>query len=320
MAQMRERERTTTATEDARVRRYRDAEQRLWEYAGVTPKEHRISLAQSRVTVRVQEVGEGEAALFIHGGPNAGTTWAPLVGKLRGIRCLIVDRPGTGLSDPLPLDARSLPTFADRFVSDVLDELKVTRAHLVVSSLGGYVGLRSAAASPDRVARIVQMGCPAFVPGLRVPPFMRFLAVPGGHQLLGLLPPADRVNRAIFRQIGHGASLDAKRIPQVFFDWYLALQRYTSTSRNETALIARISSLRGFDPSLTLGRALLATVTARTRFLWGEDDAFGGSDVAHGLVALMPDAELEVVPRGGHLPWLDDPGRAAQVTQRFLLG
>jgi len=304
----------------AREQRYREAERRLWDSVGVTPAERRVQLPRNGVSVRIQEVGDGPPALFIHGGPTSGSTWAPLVGKLRGIRCWIIDRPGTGLSDPLRLDARTLPGFADGFVADVLDALEISRAHLVASSVGGYIALRSAAAHPDRIDRVVQMGCPAFVPGMRIPPFMRFLLFPGARYLMGALPPNDRANRTVFRQIGHGASLDAGRVPQVFLDWYLALQRDTDTMRNETAMIARLGSIRGYDRSLTLSPALLGSVRAPTRFLWGEDDTFGGAEVARTTVAHLPNAGLELVPRAGHLPWIDDPDRAAQLTTTFLLG
>ena len=52
---------------DAREVRYREAEERLWGSLGVVPIERRIRLRQTGCTVRVQELGEGPAALFIHG-------------------------------------------------------------------------------------------------------------------------------------------------------------------------------------------------------------------------------------------------------------
>jgi 2-hydroxy-6-oxonona-2,4-dienedioate hydrolase len=302
----------------AREQRYREAEGRLWASVGVAPAERRVRLPRAGVNVRVQEAGEGPPVLFIHGGPNSGSTWVPLVGRLPGYHCLMVDRPGTGLSDPLPVNRRTVSDFADGFVADVLDALSIPRAHLVLSSFGGYIGLRSAVAHPERVGRIVLMGCPAFVPGMHLPPFMRFLLVPGGRQLMAAMPPSAQMNRRVFQQIGHGASLDAGRIPGVFFDWYLSLQRDTDTMANEAAMIASLGSIGGFDPSLTLSPALLGSVRAPARFLWGEDDTFGGADVARATTALVPDAGLELVPRGGHLPWLDDPGRAAQLTMTFL--
>jgi pimeloyl-ACP methyl ester carboxylesterase len=302
----------------SRERRYREAERRLWASVGMAPTERRVHLTRTGVTVRVQDVGDGPPALFVHGGPNSGSTWAPLVGRLAGLHCWIVDRPGTGLSDPLPVDPRTLPSFADGFVADVLDALAIPRAHLVLSSFGAYVGLRSAAAHPKRVGRLILMGCPAFVPDMRIPPFMRLLLVPGGRQLMGALPPNARMNRSVFRQIGHGASLDAGRIPEAFLDWYLSLQRDTDTMRNETAMIATFGSFGRFDASLTLSPALLRSIAAPIRVLWGEDDTFGGTGLAEATTGLLRDARLELVPRGGHLPWLDDPDRAARLTTSFL--
>ena len=83
--------------------KYREAEERLWDSAGRKPIEHFVELPRNGVRVRVQEVGEGPPALFLHGGPNSGSTWAPLLEHLEGFRCLLLDRPGTGLSDPIKL-------------------------------------------------------------------------------------------------------------------------------------------------------------------------------------------------------------------------
>jgi 2-hydroxy-6-oxonona-2,4-dienedioate hydrolase len=301
--------------------RYRAAEQALWNSVGRTPTEHRVHLSRNDVPVRIQEVGTGPAVLFLHGGPNSGSTWAPLVSHLDGLRCLLVDRPGTGLSGPLPrpLTVTTAATFADGFVADVLDALAIERAHVVASSFGGYLALRSAAASPERVDRMVQMACPAFAPGMLTPPFMRLLSLRAWRWWLGILPPTEGAARAIFRQIGHGASLDADLIAPELFDWYLALQRHTDTMKHEVAMIASaVRWRRGFDAGLTLRADELASITTPTAFLWGADDTFGGREVAEALVAAMPDATLELVPDSGHLPWLDDPTRAARFVADHL--
>jgi 2-hydroxy-6-oxonona-2,4-dienedioate hydrolase len=302
--------------------RYRAAERALWSSVGCTPTEHRVHLPTNDVTVRVQEVGSGPTVLFLHGGPNSGSTWAPLVGHLAGLRCLLVDRPGTGLSDPLPrpLTGERVESFADGFVADVLDAMAVDRAHLVGSSFGGYLALRSAAAHPARVDRMVQMACPAFTPGMRIPPFMRVISLRAGRWLLGTLPPSERAGRSTLRQIGHGASLDAGRISQPFLGWYLALQRHTDTMGHEVAMIASAVRWTGFDERLTLREDVLGAVHAPTAFLWGADDTFGGREVAEPFVASLPDATLELVPDSGHLPWLDDPARAARFVRRHLVG
>src|SRR3954447_22253747 len=110
--------------------RYREAERALWAAQRVTPTERRGRLNRAGAMVRVQEVGEGPPALFVHGGPNSGSTWAPMIGGMAGsgFKCLIVDRPGTGLSEPMSgggLTRESLPGYADNAVADMLDALEL---------------------------------------------------------------------------------------------------------------------------------------------------------------------------------------------------
>lgn len=301
--------------------RYREAEDRWCASQGIERTEHRVHLQRLDVDVRVQEVGDGDPVLFIHGGPNSGSTWMQLVARLAGLRCLILDRPGTGLSDPLadPVRPHNLRSYASTVAVDVLDALDVDRAHLVVSSFGGMIGLYSAAAHPERFARMVQMACPAMAPGQRIPPFMRVIATPGVGRIVGRLPPNRRAGDSILRQIGHGASLDAALISEDFKDWYLGLQRHTDTMVHETAMIASFAGPFGFDERLIIPDDVLARVTTPTRFLWGADDTFGGEEVAQRVVAAMPNAEYEMLPAAGHLPWIDDPDHAAKVVMAHLV-
>jgi 2-hydroxy-6-oxonona-2,4-dienedioate hydrolase len=294
---------------------YRAAEKVLWQSVGRWPRERFVTLAGTGTEVRVQEVGEGEPVLFIHGGPNSGSTWAPLVEHLEGFRCLLVDRPGTGLSAVYPVRADNLPAFGASFVGDVLSGVGIDRAHVVASSFGGHLALRSAAAQPARFRRMVQMACPALAPGERPPAFQRLLAFRAVRRLLNALPPNRGANRAIMRQLGHGVSLRTGRIPQGFFDWYLELQRHTDTNRNDGDMIASVLPER---TRLTLTDELLAAVRVPTLFLWGSDDTFGTPDVARHLVGRMPDARLTVIPAAGHLPWLDDPAGTARATVNHL--
>jgi pimeloyl-ACP methyl ester carboxylesterase len=299
---------------------YRQAEQVLWQGVGVHPDERTVALATTGTNVRVQLIGDGPPVLFIHGGPNSGSTWAPIIKAFDGYSCMLVDRPGTGLSEPYPdiVDHENLFRFGDRFVDDVLTGLGIERAHVVASSFGGCLALRSAAATPERFSRMVQMACPALVPDMKTPPFMRMISMGWFRKFTALFPPNGKISDGILRQIGHGASLDAGRIPQSFKDWYLDLQRYTDTMENDGELIGSLASFGGFDKTTTLPEELLASVTIPTLFLWGEDDGFGGRDVAEGVVGLMPNADLAMLPESGHLPWLDFPAEIGRRTREFL--
>ena len=271
-------------------------------------------------TLRFQEVGDGPATVFIHGGPNSGSTWAQILPYLPGVRAILVDRPGTGLSDSADIETLSdLEEFGDHFVPAVLDGLEIQQADVVASSLGGYLALRSAATNPERIGRMVQMACPAGAPGMRTPAFMRALSLKPVRRILGMLPYNQKVSDSILRQIGHRKTLDSGGFPQVFNDWYVALMVHTDTNRNEGELIGRGATLRGFAAEFTLV-PILPKVGTPTLFLWGADDGFGGEDVATDTVAAMPNAELEMIEDAGHLPWLDFPELIGRKTAAFLSG
>lgn len=297
---------------------YRAAERALWNNVGRAPTEVFVTMPRIGVRVRVQAVGDGEPALFIHGGPNAGSTWAPMIEHLDGVQALLVDRPGTGLSEPYAVGPGNLVHYGQVFVGDVLDGLGIESADVVASSFGGMLALYSAASEPGRFRRMVQMACPAMAPGQQVPPFMRAMSVGPIRRILGMLPPSERAGDAILRQIGHGASLDAGRIPQIFKDWYAALQQHTETMRHDGDMIGRLGTIGGFPDALTIPDEVLSGVSTHTLFLWGADDTFGGPDVAGDVVGRMPAADLVMMSDSGHLPWLDDPRFAAEATRRFL--
>jgi pimeloyl-ACP methyl ester carboxylesterase len=299
-------------------------EEKLWEAeGGVVPKEHRIGLAHAGCKVRVMELGDGPPVLFIPGAPNGGATWAALVRHLNGYKCLILDRPGTGLSESLPRvpSPKVLLALGDTLVGDVLDGLNIPQAHVVASSLGGFFALRSASKSPGRIQRMVQMGCPAFAQGLKAPMFMRLLSIGIMRWLLNRLEPNVKASKNILRQVGHGESIDADKIPAHFFDWYVALQKHTDTMKNDGAMIGNVTAFfGGFSPILTIQDDLLRSVRIPTLFYCGRgEDALGaGEPVVGPMIATMPDAELQMVPHAGHLPWLDEPQDSAQAVLEFL--
>jgi pimeloyl-ACP methyl ester carboxylesterase len=293
------------------IERYRVAEQRLWDHYGVTPTEHFIHLDKFNIKVRVLEIGTGEPVLFVHGSPNAGSKWAPLAARLTDFRCLILDRPGCGLSDPVDYSSIDLRTFGADLLGLTLDGLGLPRASVVASSLGGALAFYFTQASPERVVRLVQEGCPAFVQGFRVPLYNIAWSVMS--MIFGAAPPSQ----SAFRKIGHAASIDRGRFESEVLVWRDALLELTDTTRHENSLNRNITSrLKGYR----YGAEFLQQITPPTLYLWGEDDPFGGVTIGKMSAAAQPDATLKSFPSAGHLPWLDDPKTHAHLVRAFLRG
>jgi pimeloyl-ACP methyl ester carboxylesterase len=302
--------------------RYRTAERKVWASVGVSPADYRLHLGRTGADIRVQEVGTGSAVVFVHGASNSGTSWAQLVAKLEGFRCILVDRPGCGLSDPLGTrfeDVDRLADFADAFVVDLLDAIGLEDAAVVATSFGGYFALRAAAAHPGRVRRVVEMGWTVGAPIARAPFVMRLANVPGAGRVLASIPPNERAVRAMLRQVGLGSALDTGRFTEEMLACYVSLLRDTDTMRNELAAGPRIVlPLRGMNERVLFSPSLLASIHTPLYFLWGEDDPQGGADVARHFVGHFPDAVLELVPEAGHAVWIDEPEHAAATVTAFF--
>jgi pimeloyl-ACP methyl ester carboxylesterase len=82
-----------------------------------------LELPVLNTKVRVQEVGEGTPLLFLHGGPSAGTTFAALASHLLDLRCIVLDRPGCGLSPPIGYTGPSLKETFPKILVGCLDAL-----------------------------------------------------------------------------------------------------------------------------------------------------------------------------------------------------
>ena len=294
---------------------YRKAEARYWsETAGGHPNERMVHLPTLDVDVRILEYGDGPPLLFIHGGPNAGSTWAPLVGALSGFRCMVLDRPGCGLSTVAKNPPDSVRGFMADVVGELLTQLEPRPVGVVASSFGSFATLSHAIRDPDDAPPAVHMGCPAMVPTSKTPLGFILQMIPGLGRILRLLdPPSVKSAKKAFRQIGHAKTMDAGRLPESGFQWYAALLRDTATRSNEFALFGRVRPKDMFKAE-ELGR-----VSSPTSFFWGEDDTFGGAETAQAVTEMIPGAELELLSDSGHLPWLDEPEQAARHVENFMM-
>lgn len=301
--------------------RYRRAEQALWQSVGVEPTERMLVLDRAEATVRIQELGEGEPVLFVHGASNGGTSWASLAARLEGYRCVLVDRPGCALSPRLDrrhADMEQLGAFADALVIDVLDAIDAPSANVVGTSFGGYFVLRAAAAHSERIDRVVTLSWSFGAPMESTPLIMRIATRPALRRLTARIPPTEGLARAMLKQIGLRHAVESGRFGDVEMAWFLSLLRDTDTLGNEIDSMPPVVTMRGFNDDTLLVPSVLAAVTSPTYLLWGEDDPQGGADIAREFVRQLPNAELEVMVGAGHAPWMDDPDHVAERVDAFL--
>lgn len=301
--------------------KYRQTEARLWEKLGVTPTERMITLA-SGGELRVQELGEGPPAVFIHGGAICGTSWSQLVAKLKGVRCILIDRPGCGLSDPIvggPLrDLPSVKAHADGLLEQVLDALELEHAAVAGTSYGGFFAFRGAAAIPDRVTRLIEYSWLIGAPCAAAPLVARVSSHPRMQALAGRLPMSRSMVKAALGQVGLGKAIRSGAFDDDMLDWAHALLGGTDTFANDMASSPRLFTLKGQNDDVLFDDALLAKLTMPVLFVWGENDPNGGAEIGRTFAPRLPNAQLVVVPGAEHAPWLDDSETCVSHTQEFL--
>lgn len=304
--------------------RFRSIEEQLWARAGVAVTERRLRLRTGDV-VRVQESGDGPALLLVHGASVAGTSWIQLMAALPDFRCIALDRPGCGLSDPLAAgrlhDVAEIETYADDLLADVLDALELPSAFVGATSYGGYFALRGMANHPGRVDRFVEYGWPIGAPPDRAALPLRLAALPGLRSLMAHVPMTKRLLRSTLSQMGLKRALRSGAFDDDMLEWTLALMRDTDTLKNEMqSSPAIVTPIAGINKRILLSDGLLARVAAPSLFLWGDEDTNGGEAVARAFVPRLRRGELEIVRQAGHAPWIDQLGLCAERTRAFLGG
>lgn len=301
--------------------RYRAAEAALLSHWGLDTVEHWVQYGTSGPRLRVLEAGDPEGAplLFVHGGSVAGASWADLAARLPDHRCLLLDRPGCGLSEPLR-PAPSLPGLAevaDELLAVVLDRLEVDRAAIVSNSMGGLFALRTAAARPDRVRAVAHFGWALGAPVSALPLFMRVATHRVFTPLAARIPATRASVRAMLRATGLADAVDSGRLPPVGIDWNVAVQNHTDTRRHEYSL-GNGAGLRAQMVALELPPDLLAEIQAPVHIVFGTGDPFGTVTSMQALADALPNGRLDVWDGAGHAAWLDELDRAEATVRRVL--
>jgi len=238
----------------------------------------------------------------------------------RNVRLIALERPGLGASTPHLYE--SLLGWAED-VEEIADGLGLDRFGLVGLSGGGAYVLACAYSLPERVAGGAVLGGVAPARGVDAPPggavgfaarnrfFLHTLREPLGHALWAtiypLRPLASRVFDLFVARMAEGDQQVMQRpeMKEMFLDDMLrASRRQLHAVLYDVVLFTRPW---GFSPR---------EIRVPIRFWHGDADNLVPLEHAEHLAALIPDAELRVRPREGHMGNLD----AAEEVLDTLLG
>ena len=243
--------------------------------------------------INLRRGGRGEPLLYLHGAGGAATVM-PFMEKLaERFDVLAPEHPGFGLSDE-PEWLENMHDLA-YFYLDFLRKLELRGVHVVGGSIGGWLALEMAVRDTSRIKSLVLV-CSAGISARGVQPGDIFL-----------WSAEELVRNRFFDQ-----KIADRRLAEPMTPELLDI----SLKNRHTA--ARLSwEPRLHDPFLA---KWLHRVNVPVKIIWGAEDRIIPVGYADAFKKLMPKAEVEIIPRCGHLPQEEKHEAFCDIVFRFLNG
>lgn len=262
------------------------------------------------VKVHYNEAGEGDALILIHGGGPGATGWSNYQRNVEQLskhfRCFLIDLPGYGKTDKVRPDTGLFAFFA-KTIRDMLDELKIDKAHFIGNSLGGGTTLKFALDYPDRAGNLVLMG-----PGGSVPMFTPW--------------PSEGIKHLFSYYEGDGPSMqklknfiDVMVVDKTHLTDELYEQRYQASIDPEVVANPPLRIRKGM-PLEELWKENLSGLPHNVLLIWGREDRVIPLDMANLLLKTIPNAALHVFPNCGHWAQWEKSEEFNPIVTNFIKG
>ena len=255
-----------------------------------TSKEYRIGLSTGRwIFARVYGSGPDVPVLLIHGIPGSADAWTRVTRLLSAGHTVVVpDLIGFGKSSRTDdIDALWADTQAAAIIN-LMEDVGLEQVIVVGHDFGGPVAAHLAARMPSRVAGLVLASTNTF--GDTPIPFpLSGILWPGIGRLWEAVLFSRLSLRMMVKQgVGDGS---VKPDPAVYVGdpmQALAIRKIFSTALRELA------------PRYNPIAELLGRVDVPTSVVWGDKDPFFPTEQAYRTAALIPGADVVVIPGAGH--------------------
>jgi pimeloyl-ACP methyl ester carboxylesterase len=256
------------------------------------------SIVTDQGMVHYESFGSGPPVILLHGWIGSWGIWQPTMEALgRQYRCYALDFWGFGESGK----KRSSYAVADfmELVKQFMDALGIVRSPLIGHSMGGTTSLGTTLRYPEYVTKVCVIGSP--IVGSSLSLLLQLAGVPWIGSLVRRLLPLLKLG---IRAAAPIITRDPK--------WYQMQARDLSATTVDS-FFSSIGSLRRTDLRPRLGEIKVPVM-----------GVYGGRDVIvnpreyRPLQAGIPRARIEVMPRSGHFPMLDEPAKFLNLLHTFL--
>lgn len=253
------------------------------------------------VSLHFVEQGErtAEALVFLHGFPLDHTMWQYQLSALGAhYRCIAPDLRGFGSS---PLAPEGNPWAMDDLADDVvalLDKLGIEQATFCGLSMGGYVAFALWRNHRQRIRRLILADTKATADTPQAKANRQRQAEQVRAQ--GVAPLADEMIPKLLSLDKQAALSDP-------------LRQMILRARPETVLAALSALAERPDMSERLGEIAVPTL-----IVVGEDDAISPLNDAQLMYDRLPNAQLIIIPKAGHMSPFEEPEAFNRAVLEFM--
>ncbi len=261
-----------------------------------------MEITSGSATLAAESTGSGPDVLLVHAGVTDQRSWASVIERLPGHRCLTYDARGYGRTTYEPEDGWSS---VDDAVA-VLDAYDVGQAVVIGSSMGGRTSINLTLLHPDRVRALVLIG-PAISGAPEATYEPEVLALEEEWEAAEERGDLDTVNRMEARVWLDGPTAPEGRVTGAPRDLFLEM--------NAQALDADDPGDQGDDVAAW---DRLAEIAVPTLVLIGEHDLRYIKEGCTHAAETIPGARLVELPGVAHLPQLEGDERTLAEIAAFV--
>ena len=245
-----------------------------------------------------------EAVVFVHGNPDCGSDWMPLMTRVAPFAAVVApDLPGFGAADARPDRDYTIYSYA-RFLDGVIRAFDVTRVHLVAHDFGGPFAAAWAADHPDQVASITFVNTGVLL-DYRWHRMARVWRTPGlGELSMRAITP------------GMATRMLARENPGLSAQWVDTIVAHLMPEKTRRAVLRLYRATRPGDMEQLAVRLHQHDFDGLVVF--GDADAYIPAEMAHQQVAVFPRADIRILRGLGHWCWLENTDAVADQIVPFL--
>ncbi len=269
---------------------------------------HRIAVEGLRTSVLAGGLGmasgAAEAVLFVHGNPDAGSDWMPLLTRVGELAPVIApDLPGFGNAEARRDWDYTVPGYA-RFLHGVVEQFGPRRVHIVAHDFGGPFAAMWAAEHPGMVASVSFLNTGVLL-GYRWHRMARLWRTPGvGEAVMAA------GNRAVAERVL------ARENPGLPRPWVQIIAGHLMPAHTRHAVLRLYRSVRPADMEILAAR--LRQHDHEALVLFGDADAYIPAELARRQTEVFPRADIRILPGVGHWCWLEQPDLVSGHLTGFL--